>query len=153
MTSRERVLKREYDRGRMAAMEVQERSPDMNGTELYAVDDRIPQFKEAVKKQNMLTRKVGFVCKSSAGRVVRLIQPYDSEIFTSEPEELPAQYGFVWSDDPAKALPFVAISTSPYMKGNCCTENGAVYRSKIDNNVHAPSAWPQGWEKVEKEAL
>jgi hypothetical protein len=134
-------------------MEVQERSPDMSGTELYAVDDRIPQFKEAVKKQNMLTRKVGFVCKSSAGRVVRLIQPYDSEIFTSEPEELPAQYGFVWSDDPAKALPFVAISTSPYMKGNCCTENGAVYRSKIDNNVHAPSAWPQGWEKVEKEAL
>ena len=153
MTSRERVLKREYDRGRMAAMEVQERSPDMNGTELYAVDDRIPQFKEAVKKQNMLTRKVGFVCKSSAGRVVRLLQPYDSEIFTSEPEELPAQYGFVWSDDPAKALPFVAISTSPYMKGNCCTENDVVFRSKIDNNVHEPIDWPQGWEKVEKEAL
>jgi hypothetical protein len=152
MTSRERVLKREYDRGRMAAMEVQERSPDMNGTELYAVDDRIPQFKEAVKKQNMLTRKAGmtdgFVCKSSAGRVVRLIQNYDSAIYTQEPEELPAQYGFVWSDDPVKALPFVAISTSPYMKGNCCTENGAVYRSKIDNNVHAPSAWSQGWELV-----
>ena len=148
MTSRERVLKREYDRGRMAAMEVQERSPDMNGTELYAVDDRIPQFKEAVKKQNMLTRKAGFVCKSSAGRVVRLLQPYDSSVYTAEPEELPAQYGFVWSDDPAKALPFVAISTSPYMKGNCCTENDAIYRSKIDNNVHAPSAYPAGWEEV-----
>ena len=148
MTSRERVLKREYDRGRMAAMEVQERSPDMNGTELYAVDDRIPQFKEAVKNQNMLTRKVGFVCKSSADRVVRLIQNYDSTIYTQEPEELPAQYGFVWSDDPAKALPFVAISTSPYMKGNCCAENDVVYRSKIDNNVHAPSAYPQGWTRI-----
>lgn len=150
MTSRERVLKREYDRGRMAAMEVQERSPDMNGTELYAVDDRIPQFKAAVKKQNMLTRKAGFVCKSSAGRVVRLIQPYDSNAFTGEPEELPAQWAFVWSDDPAKALPFVAISTSPYMKGNCCTENGEAFRSKKDYNVHAPSAWPDGWEKVEE---
>lgn len=148
MTSRERVLKREYDRGRIAAMEVQERSPDMNGTELYAVDDRIPQFKEAVKKQNMLTRNIGFVCKSSAGRVVRLIQNYDSDTYTAEPEELPAQYGFVWSDDPAKALPFVAISTSPYMKGNCCTENDNVYRSLYDNNVAAPSAWPQGWEVV-----
>jgi hypothetical protein len=132
----------------MAAMEVQERSPGMNGTELYAVDDRIPQFKEAVKKQNMLTRKAGFVCKSSAGRVVRLLQPYDSSVYTAEPEELPAQYGFVWSDDPAKALPFVAISTSPYMKGNCCTENDVVFRSKIDNNVHAPSAYPAGWEEV-----
>ncbi len=153
MTSRERVLKREYDRGRVAALEIQERSPDMDGTELYAVDDRIPQFKEAVKRQNMLTRKAGktdgFVCKSSAGRVVRLIQNYDSDTYKGEPEELPAQWGFVWSDDPAKALPFVAISTSPYMKGNCCTENGSTYRSLYDNNVAAPIAWPQGWEKVE----
>lgn len=149
MTSKERVLKREYDRGRLAALEVQERSPDMTGTELYSVDDRIPRFAEAVKKQNMLERPIGFVCKSSAGRVVRLIQNYDSNVFTAEPEELPAQYGFVWSDDPAKALPFVAISTSPYMKGNCCMENGSTYRSTIDNNVWAPSAYPAGWEQVE----
>ena len=83
MTSKERVLKREYDRGRLAALEVQEQSPNMNGTELYAVDDRIPQFSKAVKQKNMLDRKAGqedgFVCKSSAGRVVRLIQNYDSK--------------------------------------------------------------------------
>ena len=149
MTSKERVLQRERDRGRMAAMEVQERSPGMTGTELNAVDDRIPRFATAVKTQNMLTRKAGFVCKSSAGRVVRLIQNYDSDIFPGEPEELPAQWAFVWSDDPAKAKPFVAIATSPYMIGNCCTENGGTYRSLYDNNVAAPSAWPQGWEKVE----
>lgn len=148
MTSRERVLRREYDRGRVAALEVQDRASVMTGTELYAVDDRIPQFKAAAARQNMLTRPVGFVCKSSAGRVVKLLQPYDSNIYTSEPEELPAQWGFVWSDDPAKALPFVAISTSPYMVGNCCSENGNVYRSKIDNNVWPPSAYPQGWEEA-----
>lgn len=152
MTSKERVLQRERDRGRMAAMEIQERSANMTGTELNAAGDRIPWFKKSIEKQNMLTRKAGredgFVCKSSAGRVVRLIQNYDSDIFTGEPEELPAQWGFVWSDDPAKALPFVAISTSPYMTGNCCTEDGIVYRSKIDNNVHAPSAYPAGWEAV-----
>ena len=149
MTSKEKGMKREYDRGRMAAQEVQERSPVMTGTELYQVDDRIPRFAGAVKKQNMLTRKAGFVCKSSAGRVVKLLQPYDSNIYTAEPEELPAQWGFVWSQDPAKALPFVAISTSPYKTGDCCTENGSTYRSKIDNNVWAPSAYPQGWEEVE----
>lgn len=153
MTSKERVLQRERDQGRLAALEVQTRSPEMTGTELNAVDDRIPQFKAAVKKQNMLTRKAGmtdgFVCKSSAGRVVRLLQNYNSEVFTGEPEELPAQWGFVWSDDPAKAKPFIALSTSPYMKGNCCTENDAVYRSLYDINTSAPSAWPQGWEKIE----
>ena len=150
MTSKEKVLKRERDRGRMAALEIQERSPGMTGTELYAADDRIPRFKAAVEKMNMLDRHAGrtdgLVCKSTAGRVVRLIQNYDSTIFTAEPEELPAQWGFVWSQDPAKALPFVAISTSPYMTGDCCTEGGNVYRSKIDNNIWAPRGYPQGWE-------
>lgn len=153
MTSKERVLQRERDRGRLAAMEVQTRSSEMSGTELNAVDDRIPQFKEAVRRMNMLNRHAGmtdgFVCKSTAGRVVRLIQNYDSTIFTGEPEELPAQYGFVWSNDPEKAKPFIALSTSPYMKGNCCTDDSVPYRSIIDNNVFAPSVYPAGWERCE----
>lgn len=146
MTSKERVLQRERDRGRMAAQAVQEASPTMTGTELNAADDRIPRFAEAVKHKNMLDRPAGFVCKSSAGRVVKLLQVYDSNVYTQEPEELPAQWGFAWSDDPAKAKAFIALSTSPYMTGNCCTENRTTYRSTIDNNVWAPSAYPAGWE-------
>ena len=148
MTSKERVLKREYDRGRMAAQEVQTKAPDMNGTELNALDDRIPRFAAAVARKNMLDRPVGFVCKSTAGRVVKLLQPYDSTIYPQEPEELPAQWGFVWSQDPEKARPFVAISTSPYMTGDCCTEDGVVFRSTLDNNVWAPSAYHAGWVAV-----
>lgn len=158
MTSKERVLQRERDRGHMAAQAVQEAAPTMTGTELNAADDRIPRFAEAVKHKNMLNRKAGqeggFVCKSSAGRVVRLIQNYDSDTWLHEdgsrwePEELPAQWRFVWSQDPAKALPFIALSTSPYNTGDCCTEKGGTYRSKMDGNVHAPSAYPQGWEQV-----
>lgn len=150
MTSKERVLKREKDRGRMAAQEVQTKSAEMTGTELNAVEDRIPKYAEAVKVMNMLERPVGFVCKSSEGRVVKLLQNYDSTIYTKEPEEYPALWGFVWSNDPEHAKPFISLSTSPYMKGNCCSENGAVYKSSIDNNVYAPSAYPQGWEKVEE---
>ena len=153
MTNKEYVLETMKRSGKLAAQAVQEKSADMTGTELNAEDMYIPDFKAAVANKNMLERRAGltdgFVCKSSAGRVVRLIQNYDSEIFTQEPEELPAQFGFVWSNDPAKARPFIAISTSPYTKGNCCSENDIVYRSKMDNNVYAPSAYPQGWEKVE----
>ena len=148
MTSKERVLQREYDRGRLAAEEIQKRSPDMTGTALNAVDDRIPRFSAAVTNQNMLTRPRGFVCRSSAGRVVRLLQPYDSEIYPQEPEDLTAQWGFVWSKDPQKARPFVSVATSPYMAGDCCTEGGKCYRSKIDNNVWGPLAYRQGWEEV-----
>ena len=150
MTSKERVLQRERDRGRMAAQEVQTKSAEMTGTELNAVEDRIPKYAEVVKVMNMLERPVGFVCKTSEGRVVKLLQNYDSTIYTKEPEEYPALWGFVWSNNPEHAKPFISLSTSPYMKDNCCTENEAIYRSTIDNNVYAPSAYRQGWEKVEE---
>lgn len=148
MTNREIVLETMKRAGKLVAQSVQTRSSEMTGTELNAESTYIPDFIAACKKMNMLARPVGFVCKSSAGRVVKLLQVYDSTVYTQEPEDLPAQWGFVWSDDPAHALPFIALSTSPYMKGNCCTENGEVFRSLIDNNVYAPSAYPQGWEKV-----
>lgn len=151
MTSKERVLRRERDRGRMAAQAVQEASPTMTGTELNAADDRIPRFAEAVKHKNMLDRKAGqedgFVCRSSAGRVVRLIQKYDSDVFTGEPEKLPAQFRFVWSHDPAKAQPFLASSTSYYNTGDCCLNRaGQPVRSKIDVNTFDPDVSPEFWE-------
>lgn len=153
MTDREFVLDAMRKSGKAVAESLQTDAANMTGTELYAAEDYIPDFAAAVAKKNMLERKAGmtdgFVCRSSAGRVVRLIQNYDSSIYTQEPEDLPAQWGFVWSTDPEKALPFVAISTSPYMTGDCCTENDIVYRSTIDNNVWAPSAYPQGWEVAE----
>ena len=150
MTSKERVLQREREQGRMAAQAVQEAAPTMTGTELNAADDRIPRFSEAVKHKNMLDRKAGqedgFVCRSTAGRVVRLIQNYNSDIFTGEPEELPAQFRFVWSHDPAKAKPFIASSTSYYNTGDCCLNRaGQPVRSKIDVNTFDPDVSPEFW--------
>ena len=43
----------------------------------------------------------------------------------------------------------MAMATSPYGEGDCCTENGKTYRSKMETNVYAPSAYPDGWEEVE----
>ena len=148
MTNKEFVLETMKRSGKLAAQRVQEKSGTMTGTQLNAEDNYIPSFLAAKAKRSMLERPVGFVCKSSAGRVVKLLQVYDSNTFPQEPEELSAQWGFVWSDDPAKALPFISLSTSPYMTGNCCTENGITYRSRIHNNVWAPSGYPAGWEQV-----
>lgn len=136
------------EKGKADAADLQERAREMTGTALYAEEEKIPDFAAAVKAKNMLERPVGFLCRSSVGRVVKLLQVYDSTVYTQEPEDLPAQWGFYWSTDPAKALPFVALSTSPYMIGDCCTEGGKTWRSTIDNNVWAPSAYPQGWEEV-----
>lgn len=152
-TSKERVLTREKARGREAgwldAVELQESADAMTGTDLNAAAYRIPSFKAACAKQNMLERPVGFVCRSTAGRVVRLIQRYDSGVYTEEPEQLPAQWGFKWSTDPAAALPFIALSTSPYNAGDCCTHDGKIWRSGQDGNVWAPGTPGVKWEEVE----
>lgn len=154
MMTKEASLEIMRQQGKADALDLQNRSANMTGTELYAEDKLIPDFKEAVKVKNMMERKAGmtdgFVCKSSAGRVVRLLQNYDSDTYTAEPEELPAQWGFKWSTDPKKALPFVSIATSPYMKEDCCIWEGKIYKSKILNNIHSPTDYPMGWEEVEQ---
>ena len=152
MTDMEYVLETMKRFGKAAAQSLQDRSSTMDGTQLYAEEEYIPSFTAAVAKQNMLTRKAGltdgFVCKSSAGRVVRLIQNYDSETYTKEPEELPAQWRFVWSKDPQKALPFISLATSPYATGDCCTYEGHVWRSGQDVNTWAPGTVGVSWEDL-----
>ena len=74
----------------------------------------------------------------------------DSNVYTAEPEVLAAQWRFVWSTDPAKALPFISLATSPYAKGDCClNEAGESRRSKIDNNTWSPDTNPEFWEVAE----
>ena len=154
MTSKEIVLDALRKTGMLAAQEVQSEAQGMSGTELYAEETYIPDFSAAVEKQNMLSRPVGFVCRSTAGYVVRLLQVYDSSVYAQEPEELPAQWGFVWSTDPKKARPFIALSTSPYNTGDCCTYNGRTWRSGQNGNVWAPGTINVRWEDLgETEAV
>lgn len=137
-----------FDKGLADAQDLQSRSSKMDGTALYAEEEKIPDFLAAKALKNMLERPVGFVCKSSAGRVVRLLQVYDSDTYPGEPETLEAQWGFVWSTDPAKARPFIALSTSPYGVGDCCLWEGKVYRSNHENNVWSPTDYPAYWDEV-----
>ena len=146
--SNELYLTAMREKGLADAADLQGRAATMDDTAIYAEEEKIPDFAAAVKAKNMLERPVGLLCRSTAGRVLFFIDLYYSEIYTQEPEDMPAQWGFYWSTDPAKALPFIELATSPYMKGDCCTEGGKTWRSTIDTNTWSPSAYPQGWEEV-----
>ena len=158
MTDKKIALDALRQYGKSKALNLQNKSAKMTGTELNAEENYIPDFSKAKNTMNMLERKPGFVCKSTAGRVVRLLQVYDSDIYPQEPEELSAQWGFAWSTDPEKAKPFIALATSPYNTGDCCyiedseTFENKVYSSKMDGNVHSPIDYPDGWELVNTNA-
>lgn len=151
MTSKDFVLETMRRCGKMAAEDLQEKADGLTGTELYDEYGYIPSYYAAVAKKNMLERPSGFVCRSPQGRVVRLIQPYDSTIYTQEPEELTAHYGFVWSKNPKHALPFVEISTSTYSKDECSIgRDGVTYASEIDGNHWDPVDNPKFWRVAEE---
>lgn len=138
-----------YAKGLADAAKLQQESAGMTGTELYDAAACIPDFVAAVKVTNMQNRLAGFICRSSAGRVVKLIVPYNSDTYPEEPEVYPALWTPYWSKNPAHAVEFMAISTSPYMVGDCCSVDGIVYCSLEDNNVWSPADQPQRWEQVE----
>ena len=94
MTNRELVLDTLKRSGRLIAKDLQNRSTEMTGTEIVAEEDYLPTFEAAIKKMNMKDHPVGFLCKTVAGNDVRLIQPYDSTVYTAQPEELAAQLAF-----------------------------------------------------------
>lgn len=155
MTNEKKVVLETYKEvAKAKAEKLQTDHTGMTGSEINAQDDYIPDFRVAVKNANMNTRKAGqtdgFICRSSQGRVVRLIQRYDSTVYTDEPEELPAQWKFVWSQDPKKAHPFMSFATSPYAKGDCCTYEGHVWRSGQDTNTWAPGTVGVKWDDLGK---
>ena len=72
MTDKEYVLETMQAQGLAAAQTLQAEAPELTGTELYAREGYIPGFAAACARKNMLERTAGFVCRSAAGRVVRL---------------------------------------------------------------------------------
>lgn len=147
-----------YAQGLADAADLQSRSASMDGTALYAEEEKIPSFQAAKAVKNMKERPAGqtngFICRNSDGLVVRLVQPYDSDTYPQEPGDktLAAHWRFVYSKDPKKARPFLEdpdiLSLNYYNLEECCIENGHVYRSTIPNNVYRPSVYAQGWEDL-----
>lgn len=145
MNNRDFILDCMQKLGVNLARDLQNRAPDMTGTEIYEEENYVPDFNP---QKQYLNYQAGFICKSPSGRIVKLIQPYDSQIYSQDPEELSAQWGFYWSTNPDKALPFISLATSPYNEGDCCIEDNIIWRSLMNNNVFSPSNYPEGWEQV-----
>lgn len=139
-----------YAKGLADAADLQSRAQEgtADGTAIFEEAEKVPLFAEARKVKNMLQRPIGFVCKTSRGRMVKLNQPYDSDIYPQEPEELPAHWGWYWSKDPKKALPFIQLANSTYAVGECCTAAGYVWASNIPNNNWSPETNPEFWDKL-----
>lgn len=147
MEPKEYVLDKMREVGLRAAEDLQAKAPETDGTQLIDQENDIPDFDP--DKHQYLNWTAGQAVRDD-GQVWKLLQPYDSSIYKDPPGEMRAQWGLMHTKDPAKAKPFVPAqgTSGMYMTDECCTEDGKVYRSKVDNNVWAPGEYPDYWEEV-----
>lgn len=141
MSSKERVLARERERGKADALGLQERAPSMNGSEIIAEEYKIPAF-------NSQKDYSGWAAGSpvtDGGQVWILIQPYNAAHYSGRPSELRALWGLAHTKDPEKAKAYVAPygTSGLYMVDECCTypvSDGTVhvFRNLYDNNEFPP---------------
>ena len=84
-------------------------------------------------------------------QVYRLITPHNAAHYPqSRPGNTPALWSITHTKNPARAKPWTAPSGTSglYAAGECCTENGKIYRNLHEGNEFSPSALPERWEEV-----
>lgn len=132
--------------GKASALALQSKATDMDGTQLIAEEDFIPDFDPA---KDYTGWKAGYPVQDE-GQVWILLQPHNAAHYEGRPSTLRALWGLAHTTDPQKAKPYVApLGTSGlYMKDECAVWEDEVYRSKQDNNPYSPTDYLDWWVKV-----
>ena len=142
MTSKERVLQRERNRGRLAAKDLAARAKEMDGTAIIAEEDHIPAWSE---KAVYTADHVGFPVQDN-GQVYTIEMPHTPAHNPGyRPADLRAIYNLRHTKDPAKAKPWMASygTSGLYKVEECCTwphpdGKDHVFRNLHDNNEFPP---------------
>lgn len=150
MTSKERVLQREHDRGhpvgkvkgKADALDLASRAPQMDGTDIIAEEDKVPAWNE---KAVYASAQVGCPVQDR-GQVYTILMPHTpAHNPGSRPADLRAIYSLLHTTDPAKAKPWMpSYGTSGLYKLNeVCTYPNAqgvehVWRNLWNDNEFPP---------------
>lgn len=149
MTSKERVLQREHDRGvpvgkvqgKADALDLAARAPGLDGTAIIAEEQKVPAWNE---KADYSGKEKG-IPVSDEGQVWILLSPHRAANYVGRPATLRSLWGLAHTKDPAKAKPWVASYgvSGLYMMDECCTypvSDGSthVFRNRHNNNEFPP---------------
>lgn len=148
MSSKDNVLKREQDRGypigvtqgKADALDLAERAPTMDGTEIIAEEEKVPQWSETA------SYTVGVAVKDD-GQVYTLLSAHTpSHNPGYRPANLRSIYDLRHTKDPQRAKYWMASygTSGLYKTDECCTYENPndgllhVYKNVWDNNEYPP---------------
>ena len=147
MKNQELVLDVMRAQGKSDALDLRARAAELDGTAVIAEEAKAPAWDSG---KDYSSWSVGAPV-TDAGQVYKLIQPHNASHYPdTTPATLPALWSVCHTKDPNKAKPYMAPDgqSGMYMTDECCTDEGHVWRSKVDNNVWAPNGYPDGWEDL-----
>lgn len=148
MTSKDRVLERERQRGRAAALDLASRAGSMDGTAIIAEESSVPMFVWGKDYSNCPAgAPIGYEIDGEV-QIFTMITPVNTANYPGiAPETERSLYSLCHTKDPARAKPFIApLGTSGmYSAGECCVDGGHVWKSLVDNNVYSPTEYAANW--------
>lgn len=151
MTSKERVLQRERDRGRLAALDLAKRASALTPTEIIAEETKVPMFKWGTDYSACPAGSpIGDIVDGEL-QIFTMITPVNTAHYPNiTPNTERSLYSLCHTKDPARAKAWVAPLgiSGLYTAGECCTDAGHVWRSKVDNNAYSPSQYADNWEDL-----
>lgn len=142
-----------YRQGVEDARSLRAEAADLSGTEIIAREQSVPLFEEG---KDYSAWPVGApVAEEVDGevQVYKIITPANMAHYPGvRPSNTPSMFSVTHTTDPAKAKQFVPPNGTSglYAAGECCVENGAVYRNLHEGNEFPPSAMAERWEPVEQ---
>lgn len=149
MTAKERVLNRERQRGREAALSLAMKAEEMTGRELIEEESDIPAWNENAVYSSA---HIGFPIRDG-GQVYIILQAHTPAHNPGvRPADLPAIYSIQHTTDPDRAKPYMPPygTSGLYSEGECCTYEGQTWRSLKNNNPYAPgvTGTADWWEVI-----
>lgn len=149
MTTKDRVLLRERERGKMDAIDLSKRAKDMDGTAIIAEEYKVPLFVWGTDYSSCPSGSpIGEIIEGEL-QIFTMITPVNTAHYPGiTPNTERSLYSLCHTKDPRKAKAWVAPLgiSGRYALGECTTENGGVYRNLWDENEFPPSALPERWE-------
>lgn len=161
MTSKERVLQRERNRGwtagkeqgKVDALDLAKRAKDMDGTAIIAEEHKIPLFIWGTDYSGCPVGAPIAEIIDGEVQIFTMITPINTAHYPGiTPNTMRSLYSLRHTKDPAKAKPWIASqgTSGLYETGECCTYNGKTWRNLHHNNEYPPETIgvENRWEEV-----
>lgn len=156
MTSKERVLQREHDRGhpvgkvqgKADALDLAQRADGMDGTAIIAEEQKVPMFVSGADYSACPKgAPIGEIVDGEL-QIFTMITPVNTANYPGiTPNTQRDLYSLCHTKDPKRAKLWLAPLgiSGMYMVDECCVDAGHVWQSNRDDNAFSPSAYPSYW--------